>query len=346
MASADTSRRKTPRARVLGFRVALVLGGLTAGGLIAEEVVRSGQITPARQIVRNNNIRSIQGVPIWDPDPARANIACVMQHPQRQRILFFGNSITYGAGVRATETFAALLEERLNAARPDPGFCVMNLAVPAFRFGQKFAMATEAIPRYRATMALYQDWDMEWGGVGCPASGEYPPEYARLGNAVFGTMGLRLRHDGLPGMASVPDPLNHLLFSHSYLYQYLTLAEGEPAGPLAPCPHGQSEFRVFSLRRFTALARSVGAKPVFYLAADLTYPLRETHPRELAEEQPILDMGAADGVPVIRLRELLADQDNTAIRMDSWHFNPAGHRVLAERFERIVLDGLAPHTPP
>jgi hypothetical protein len=346
MASADTARRKTPRAWILGFRVGLLLMGLLAGGLIAEGVVRSGGIAPARQIIRHNNIRSIHGVPIWDPDPERANLACVTEHPQRQRILFFGNSITYGAGVNASETFAALLEERLNAARPDPGFCVMNFAVPAFRFGQKFAMATEAIPRYRATMALYQDWDMEWGGVGCPPSGEYPLEYARLGDAVFGTMGLRLRHDGLPGMASVPDFLNHWLFSHSYLYQYLTLAKGEPRDPPAFCPHGQSEFRVFSLRRFTALARSVGAKPVFYLAADLTYPLRETHPAELAEEQPILDMGAADGVPVIRLRELLRDQDNTAIRMDSWHFNPAGHRVLAERLERVVLDGLAPHTTP
>jgi len=47
-----------------------------------------------------------------------------------------------------------------------------------------------------------------------------------------------------------------------------------------------------------------------------------------------------------RERDLLRDQDNSAIRMDSWHFNRAGHRVLAERLERVVLDGLAPRTTP
>ena len=326
----------------------MVFVGLTAGALTAEGVVRSGTIPPARQIIRNHDIREIHGVPVWDRGIDREHLECVAQHPQRQRILFFGNSITYSTGDDGSDhAFPALLEERLNAAQPEPGFCVMNFAVPAFRFAQKFAVATEAITRFRPTMALYQDWDMEWGGVGCPPDGEYPrDEYIRLGNAVFFTVGLRHRRDGLPGMADVPDPLNHWLFSHSYLYQYLTLAKGEPSLPSAPCPDGQSVFRVFSLRRFTALARSVGAKPVFYLAADLTYPLRDTHPDELAEEQPILEMGRSDGVPVIRLRELLADQDHNAIRLDGWHYNPAGHRVLAERFERIVLEGLAAHTTP
>lgn len=54
------------------------------------------------------------------------------------------------------------------------------------------------------------------------------------------------------------------------------------------------------------------------------------------------------GVSVYDLASEMADQDYTAVRADECcHFNALGHRILAERFEAIVMNELqrsAPHT--
>jgi hypothetical protein len=219
----------------------------------------------------------------------------------------------------------------------------MNFAVPGFRFGQKYALASEAIPQYRPAVALYQDWDMEWGGAGCayvPPGQEFPVDYAKLGDDIYGVMGMHLRSDGYPGLRGIPDGLNAWFFLHSYLYQYVTMALGEQELGTPGCgADSDLTLRLRSLRKFIALARSVGTKPAIYLAADLSYPMKEPHRAPPGHDmKEILVLGQTDHLPVFPLRPLLADQDNTAIRLDDWHFNAAGHRVLAERFESVVLN--------
>src|SRR4051794_23347361 len=104
------------------IRALVVLTGLLAGLLIGELVVRLKQISPARQVVRQHNLRTINGTPVWtgpgNTPTCKYHEECVKEHPERTRIAFFGTSITAGAGLSPEETFSTLLEDHLNAKYP------------------------------------------------------------------------------------------------------------------------------------------------------------------------------------------------------------------------------------
>lgn len=306
----------------------------TALGLAAAEAWLHTPFAPMpkRQIVAGNRLREIGGVPVWEAGDSRErqHLDCAERYPRRRRVLFFGTSITHGSGVSPEETFTALLEKRLNVLRPDPGVCVMNMAQPAFRPAQRYALAAEALPKYRPAAVLVQEWNTEW-----PGSCGRAPEFKILGDAAYGVMRLPLRGDGFPGLAGVPDFLNRRLFLRSRLYRYLVLAQ---TGEDENCAPGMDlAYHLDYLRKFSALSRSVGAGLAFFIVPDLSYPLTETRPRDASVDAEIVEAGRRSGFSVHPLRPLLADLDSAEIRLDSFHFNAAGHRALAERFTPIVL---------
>lgn len=323
----------------------LLLGvlGIAVALLLCEAVLRTGLVSPPRQIVRGHNLRSVGGVPVWTDGEDRFNRSCVDKHPNRQRILFFGTSITHaGTAGPAARTFAALLEKRLNELRPNPGFCVLNFAQPGFGPEQRQAIASEEIPRYRPVLVLDQDWDTEWGR--CRLE---DPGYTEIDGAAFHVRGLGLRPDGTPGLAGVPDAVSGRLFRSSYLYQYLTLAYGE--GDHRICEPGSGVLaRQRDLKVFADLAHANGAVAGFYIVPDLSYSLRSTRPEVVAQEQDIIAYGAAHGFVVHPLRPQLADQVVEKIRSDDWHFNVEGQRAVAKVMEPWVLqllDGRPPTAP-
>ena len=327
-------------------RLAFAVLSLLVAEAACELIVRAGLISPSRQIVRGHNLRLIGDVPVWEHlADRRENRECAERHPERLIVMFFGTSITAGRTAPPTGTFAALLQDRLNAARPDPGFCVLNFAQPGFRHEQMYAVAGEEMRRYRPALVLYQDWDAMWGGCR-----EDDAEYRMIDGAAFHLAGLRLRGDGLPGIAYVPDPLNRWLFRHSYVYQYLAMGIGETS--TRKCEEGiAARIRTRELLRFADLVRSRGARPAFFIVPDLSYPLDETRGDVRAQEREVIEFGAAHGFVVYPLRPALADQDYKAMRADRWHLSGEGHRALAPVFERLalsVLDGAAviPAPPP
>lgn len=311
------------------LRLFLVLvGGLILGLGLAELSVRVFKWTPPMQIVRGYGLHEVDGVPVWEQASDRHNRACVDAHPERTRLLFFGSSITFGVGLAAAETFTAALQERLNAAQPTPGFCVLNFAQPGFAFQQKYAVARAEVARYRPALILWEDW-VEWR------------EYRLIGDAAYGLGDLRVRPDGFVGMAGVPDAINRLLFAHSRLYEYLTLSLGERVER----PSGPWELPAFfdaHLAEVVQLAQSVGARLVLYLAPPLDQPFAATDAAPPDWHGPILDFARTHGVPAYRLQHELRDQDYLALRLDPCcHFNAAGHRALVPVMERIVLEQLA-----
>src|SRR5260370_38656832 len=121
--------------------------GLLPGLASAEIAYRVIRPMPPMQLVRGYGLRLADGVPIWEYATDRYNRGCVAAHPERTRVLFFGSSITYGSGLSLNEAFTTALEARLNAARPSPGFCVLNFAQCGFSFEQKHVVARRSEER-------------------------------------------------------------------------------------------------------------------------------------------------------------------------------------------------------
>jgi hypothetical protein len=320
------------RRRRWATQAVLSLFGIAGALGIIEAVVRMGLVPPHRQVVRGNDLHLLGGVPIWrekdrDATP-RENRRCVEEHPDRIRILFFGTSITFNGAVEdPAQTFPLVLEKELNARRPAPGFCVLNFGMPAFGAEQRYAVAAREIPRYHPAVVLDQDWLTH-----APSPFDFDITYEMIGDAAFALEDLKRRGDGLPGLRGVPDGLNHVLFLHSRLYQWVTLAQGE-VGPSEK--HGVTHEE--ELVRFAALVRANGAKPAFFLVPELTYPLAETSRQNRAWADEDLALGKQHGFAVVELRPLLADLDYTQIRLDSWHMNAKGNVAVGQRLVPFVL---------
>jgi hypothetical protein len=303
--------------------------GLLAGLLIVEGLVRFLKPTPAAQIVRGHGLHRIGDVPVWEFSTDRYNRECVVQHPERRRVLFFGSSITFGSGLRADETFTTALEARLNRDQPTPGFCVLNFAQSGFSFEQKYAVARIEVARYRPVLIMWEDW-VEW------------MDYTLIGETAYGTYGYRIRPDGSIGMAGIPDALNRALLLHSRSYEYLTLIAGEGA----PRPAWIEEARAFAatrLPRVVQLAHDLHAKLVLYPSPPLDRPFSETAASLPDWHAIVVDFGHANGVPVYPLQRELINEDYLRVRQDSCcHYNAEGHRALVPVMERIILEHLGP----
>ena len=320
----------TPGVRTLhSFRAAaaLLAVGVILGLVLTEVSVRLFKWTPRTQIVRGFGLHAVEGVPVWEQTADRHNRACVDQHPERTRILFFGSSITYGVGLSAREAFTVGLQDALNAAQPTPGFCVLNFAQPGFAFEQKFVVAKQEVPRYRPALIMWENW-VEWRG------------YRMIGDAAYGVGDLRVRSDGFVGMRYVPDAVNRLLFRHSRLYEYLTLALGEQVEQ-RPSDRELPGWFDRNLAGVTSLAASVNARLLFYLAPPLDRPFAETAAKPPDWHGLVVDFATRHGVAVYQLQRELIDQEYLALRLDPCcHFNAAGHRALVPIMRRLVLDQL------
>lgn len=335
------------RRRKWFLRGALLCLGTLGGLLLGELLIRTGGIRPNRQIIRGHNLHAIDGVPVWENEPERENFACVTQHPDWKRLVFFGNSVTYGAGVEGSESFTSVLQERLNATGPDH-FCVLNLAQPGFHFDQELALASEVLPKLRPNVAIIQD-----GPMG-PHQANTTPEtlktwpcrpwhYEVVGEDAFEVNGLVLRADGFPGLRGVPDGLNHALFSHSRLYQYMTLGIGEHLPEhVPPADTGFIKCRGREFETFVAQCKASGTVPLAFLATEMNFPLSDLTSREGLFQLPLLDYAREHRFAMVRMRSLLSDQDAASIKLDDWHYNIAGHKVLGERLApimRALVDG-------
>lgn len=313
--------------------IALIVFGLLLGLVAMEVWLRSGRWLPRSQIIRGNCLRSVDGVPVWgcgtEPqDARRENRACVEEHPERIRILFFGSSITYGSGVSAAETFTTDLEERLNRWRADPGFCVLNFAQPGFQFEQKHAVARAEVARYRPALILWEIW-VEFR------------EFKILGEAAYAISDFNLRPDGFVGIEGVPDGLNRFLFLHSRLYEHLALRFGEPATDGLPEIEAATKFCRERLADTVELARSTDARLVAYFAPRLDRAFSQSAAAPEQRERVIREFLRTQAVPTYLLADELRDLDYLALRLDPCcHYNAAGHRALVPVMERIVTEQL------
>ncbi len=313
--------------RTLASQAAALLVGILVALALAEVTLRIATPTPRAQIIRGHGLHVVDGVPLWTEGTDRYNRSCVDEHPDRQRILFFGSSITYGSGLRTADVFTTLLERELNARRPAPGFCVLNFAQPAFQFEQKYAVARVEVPRYRPALVMWEDW-VEWR------------DYTVVGHTAYSTSDLAVRPDGAVGLAGVPDRLNRLLLTRSRLYEYLALTFGERRAH-APEVEEAADFVDHRLPAAVDLARSAGARFVMYLAPPLDRPFRATAGDPPEWQRVFLEFARARAIPAFALQRELIDEDYLKLRMDACcHYSAEGHRILAHIMARRVLEQL------
>lgn len=291
------------------FRATTVSAAVGAALIVAEIALRIFDPPSPVQILHVNTgqLYFQDGVPVWKQTTDREHLDCALANPGRTRILIFGSSITYGYGLAANETFSALLEDRLNAARPSPGFCVMNFAQPGFGLEQSLALARTEIPKWRPALILWESWsDARMFG------------YTVVGNDIYDT-----------GTTAVVRPL----FDHSRLYRYLALRWAERS------LGSRNERMLKDYRDLVAMSRAAGATLAIYKGTALDRPFSELTDRESPAEAESVAKEA--GIPVYRLAHELEDEDYALIRLDACcHYNARGHKALAEKFERIALHEL------
>ena len=74
--------------------------------------------------------------------------------PGTFRILVFGDSVTFGHGSVYEHSWPYLLEQRLNAWRPDVAWQVWNLGVPGYNTSQELAYLLEVGPRFKPDLVV------------------------------------------------------------------------------------------------------------------------------------------------------------------------------------------------
>jgi hypothetical protein len=308
--------------------------GLALGLSGAEVWARVVKPEPPVQIVRRNvagvdDLYTLHGVPVWRQSIDLHPRDCAEAHPERLRVMFLGSSITHGTDPSGPSSFTIELERRLNAARPHPGFCVMNFAQSGFTAQLELAVGSAEIPRYHPALVLWEVW-------------AEPGHWVLLGDSAYDLYYFKLRPDGYPGLYGVPDGLNRALMTHSRFYEYLTLRFGTHD------PNARSAIPARThtlLERLTTLTRTYGARLGFYQCPRLDRPFREAEPASTRRD--VQAFAEAQGIPMYNLYRELADQDYRALRADPCcHFNTEGHHVLASIFERVVLETLDGHPLP
>ena len=74
--------------------------------------------------------------------------------PNTFRILVLGDSVTFGHGSIAANTYPFLLEQKLKAWRPEVDWQVWNLAVPGYNTSQELAHLLQVGPRYQPDLVV------------------------------------------------------------------------------------------------------------------------------------------------------------------------------------------------
>ncbi len=320
-------------------RLVLVLLGVAIALVVVEAAVRIHPPAPRVQMIRGPEVRlrELHGVPVWTAMTGQQNDDCVLRHPEWNRILFLGDSITFGSGIDEAHVFTALLEARLNSLHPDPGFCVLNYAQPGFGLQQSMALAMDLIPQLLPQVVLWGIWDENRHAVMLGDTAYdvgYFPESGR---------GNPRDAEGYPCVditCSFPWGINRWLFVHSEAWRDGTLSAGRENVPRPPeSMTGRIRAPVAAVVQLVEAAR---AKLVLYFPCLLDRPFVSGADENGAWHRILSEFVRAHGVTTVELGDELAGRDLKSLGVDQVHFNVEGHKLLVPIFERLVLDALAP----
>lgn len=255
-----------------------------------------------------------------NPQRVRSTVIIPAQKaPNEIRILFLGDSVTFGWGVRLEETFADRTEKMLDERFPELTFTSINAGVPGFALLQGYRLLEAEGWNYRPDLVVvdFGSNDLVFWGAGDKGDFELfkawesqqPPDW--------------LAWSSLARLAS------NALWSRR--------APDKVTGPRRPrlTPEEFTEL----LKRMREESRVHGAALLIMVSAyrvelDGTRNYRDHYQRVAIELGNSLRLGATREPALVDsialFKDALAGGDPSQVLMDHVHPNAAGHEVLAQ----------------
>lgn len=225
------------------------------------------------------------------------------------RLLYLGDSTTFGWQVEGHERYSNVLQRMLESVYPDLPFETVNLAVPGF----------SSFQARRALETVGQHYRPHFVVVSVGINDQQPAQDCP--------------DEEVATRVAKPHRL-HGLLSHSRIYQLLrtvmsaVIVRRDPAGTSLRVP---PEAYSRNLTAITALCREIKAEPIVLAFArgrrlDDERKAPATNHRQLAAQ--VAERNAVAYVPARSMTEL-SSMPNSHLFGDVYHPNEAGHTVLA-----------------
>ncbi|MBN1346219.1 MAG: SGNH/GDSL hydrolase family protein [Phycisphaerae bacterium] len=306
--------------RRIAFRIAAVLAGLILAVAAGEVIVRLAHIRPKQA--------KVHAPPTPDPDNplgTRTPLGRLGPSGSRTRIVFIGDSFTYGLGVENDQTFAYRIGVLLEQARPGR-YMTINLGRPGDDLIGEWTLYNRVrdliSPQVVVHVLSPNDMDVDLYRDFVPIKDLYvgrlwPSRYSRLLDFVEGT---------IRAAATYPPTLDYL------------------RGGSSPQARRRAWVIVrHEIESMKGLVEAGGARYVLvrfpFLLELRDYPLENVH-RRLAELAARLD------IPYLDLLHVFRGQDGDAMVLpNDDHPNPRAHEIaaaaIAEFLINVVLDGVS-----
>lgn len=296
--------------------------GLAAALFLGTAECSARFVPPRAQVIADDlpGLVVRDGQPFWSVPgeftDLLTNTACATT--AAHDVLFVGDSVLYVTGddrlpMPEAERAAANFSRRLQAAHPD--WCVRNPSQPGWQPVQQLFAVDDALAVHTPDLVVLGVWKDD-------------RRFHAAAGRWFDLTPYTVDGAGLPFIPGLPLPAQVAgpLFAHSALYRALTLTLG---GTVA---------REVDARSLLDAARRLRARGVPVALLEAT---RLDGPLDKARRPPWMPKMEADaeaeGIPYLRLAELLAGQDVATLRIDTCcHYDFAGHTAIADALDPIL----------
>lgn len=332
---ASTRRKKRLLAVLASIAASLVLGELavraSVGAPLAERLpllpvranpFRGWEMVPGEHYTYHHRVQ-VNSLGLRGPELAP-------KVPGERRVLFLGDSLTYGQGVGDDETVPFQLERALRARDPQHAWSVVNGGMRAYGTAQELGLLEELGARIQPDLVVL-GW--YWNDVVERPIGPTYEAFRQRGEFAFDTGGR------LEGLARLRWQLGQL-FRRSALVMFVHDLFSTKAG-LFPPEQSEPGFQGLGglLQRLQAQCAGLGADPVFVIFPDAKRLAGREDTR--AYDERAAAAAFERGLPVIELlpalAPLFAARGRAPILPFDGHYDAEANRALAEHLAERLL---------
>lgn len=236
----------------------------------------------------------------------------------RTRLLFLGDSVTFGAGVAVEDNYVSLLEDLLSASCPN--IDIYNIAVPGYGTTQERVSLERKGPSVEPDVVI----------LGVVTND--PVHLTFVGSLVCD---IRIKEsNGRPefSLLPLPDNINRWLIDNSVMYQVLTLRGISTLDQKYGKYDAYVEASVDEMEQIRQWTVSNGARLILVLFPDLDRPMSDAADSTDYYYGAVREWASRHtDVLVLDPSTALAPHDLASLSNDGCcHFSELGHRVVAE----------------